>query len=132
MGKAIVLALLSLLLVGCAHTRYVTETHYRDSIRTVLSVDTLLLRDSVYVRERTSGDTVYVDKEMTRYVYRYVGRTDTAYVHTSDSVPYPVVRKVTEYKYQTRWYDKACLILTALTASIFVGWYVVRRLRKTL
>lgn len=60
---------LFILLPGCSpkivdrwHTEYVTQTvHHRD---------TIITRDSVYIREWMRGDTVYVDKSRDRYVYR--------------------------------------------------------------
>ena len=41
--------------------RDTTEVHHRDSI---------FFRDSVYVIERTKGDTVFIEKYKDRYIYR--------------------------------------------------------------
>ena len=44
------------------HTEYVTRTvHHRD---------TLIQKDSVYIREWMKGDTVYIDRFRDRFVYR--------------------------------------------------------------
>lgn len=127
LAAAAALALIQFL-VSCSSVRYMTS--YRDSVRIVNHVDTMLRHDSVYVHEFKAGDTVYITKDRTRYVYRYVGRTDTAYITKRDSFSYPVTRKVTEWKYQTRWYDGICHVVTALCASILAGWLLVRYVNR--
>lgn len=135
-AKGVAIGLLACLLIslltGCK-TKYVAvpEYHTRDSVRVVSTVDTLLRHDSVYVREFMKGDTVYVQKDRTRYVYKYVGHTDTAYVTMRDSVPCPVERKVTEYKWRTHWYDEVCRRFTVAVviaiAIALLAWYVRKR-----
>jgi len=120
------------LLAGCK-TKYVTvpEWHYRDSVRTQYVRDSVTLRDSVFVSQYVKGDTVYRDKVRTTCLYKDRLRVDTVAVVKRDSVPCVVEKKVTEWKWRTRWYDKACRVVTLV--ALFAGglrlfaWYVRRR-----
>lgn len=132
MGLLAASAILALLqfLSCCTTVRYVGVV--RDSVRIVNNIDTVLVRDSVFTHEYTKGDTVYIVRDKTKIVYKYVGRTDTAYVTRRDSVAYPVERKTVEHKYQTAWYDRVCRLVSALCALVVAGWMVVRYVRKRL
>lgn len=75
MKKLLIIILVSILLGGCASTKYVEvpvdriKIEYRD--RTL--IDTLIRNDSTIIREK--GDTVFLEKY--KYLYKYVNRTDT-------------------------------------------------------
>lgn len=50
-----------------------TEIEYRDRyVR-----DSLYFRDSVFVKEQVKGDTVFQDKYVYKYIYKYKERSDT-------------------------------------------------------
>lgn len=121
------------LLFAACKTEYVTvpEYHVRDSLIVRYVRDSVATRDSVFVSQYVSGDTVYRVREATKMVYRDRLRTDTVAVARRDSVPYAVEKKVTEYKWRVRWYDKFCRLFTAAAVlaalAWFLAWYVKKR-----
>lgn len=131
MKNTLLLLVAVTLLCGCK-TRTVTvpEYHVRDSLVVRYVRDSVATRDSVFVSQYVSGDTVYRVREATKMVYRDRLRTDTVAVERRDSIPYTVEKKVTEYKWHVRWYDKFCRLFTALAALAFAAWYAVRRILK--
>lgn len=90
--------ILLLLLPGCRSIEYYPlETVRSDTIYVNrLSVDTVLVRDSIRIMER--GDTVTEFRY--KYVYRYKDRVDTLYLSRADSiqVPYPVEKQLTRWQ----------------------------------
>lgn len=90
--------ILLLLLPGCRSVEYIpAETVRSDTIYVNrLSVDTVLVRDSIRIMER--GDTV--TEFRLKYVYRYKDRVDTLYLSRADSiqVPYPVEKQLTRWQ----------------------------------
>lgn len=84
------LVVLALLLAASCSPR-VIERVQRDTIwRERTRVDSLYLRDSVYIRER--GDTIYIYKEHIRD--RYILRTDTLVRVRVDSVAVERIKEV--------------------------------------
>lgn len=69
LGRSVLVVALFSLLSGCSpkiiekvHTEYVTQqVHHRD---------TIITKDSIYIREWMKGDTVYVREYRDRFVYR--------------------------------------------------------------
>lgn len=69
LGRGVLVVVLFSLLSGCSpkiiekvHTEYVTQqVHHRD---------TIITKDSVYIKEWMKGDTVYVREYRDRFVYR--------------------------------------------------------------
>jgi len=98
--RLLLLAAVVSLLAGC-RTKYVAvpEVHTRDSIVLRLQRDSIFLHDSVYVNTFTKGDTLYIYKEKTTYLYKDRLRIDTVSVAKTDSVS--VVVEVE--KPLTRW-----------------------------
>lgn len=87
---------LALLLASCSPKiveRVVTKTEYVD----VHHRDTLITRDSVYIREWMKGDTVFVDKFRDRYVYRDRWRDSLLVkeVHDTTTIERKVERELT-------------------------------------
>jgi len=118
------------LLCGCK-TKYVAvpEYHYKDSVTIRHQIDSVWLHDSVFVNQYTKGDTVCLVKTAVRYKTRDRIVRDTMLVVRRDSVPYPVEKRVTEYK--TRWYDKACRVVALAALAIDGLWlYACVRRRK--
>lgn len=90
----LVLALLALSQMSCTRTVYApqTRTEYVDRER----VDSLFIHDSVFVTERTKGDTIYLTRDRWRTEYRDRLRIDT--IIRTDSISYPVEVVRTEYR----------------------------------
>lgn len=82
MKKLLLVILLSVILVGCASTKYVevpvpqVKIEYRD--RT--SIDTLIQNDSIIIKEK--GDTVFLEKY--KYLYRTKELRDT--INVTDTI----------------------------------------------
>ena len=96
-------ALLVLLLSSCSRKVYVAvETVRVDTfLKTAVRVDSVRLTDSVYVSERTVGDTVYVVKMRTQWRDRLQLRVDTVYRSQTDTIT-KVVEVVVEKKAKRR------------------------------
>lgn len=89
------LLLLAVLTAGCSPKvieKVRTEYVYKD----VHHRDTLVTRDSVYIREWLKGDTVFVEKFRDRYVYRDRWRDSISIreVHDTTRVAVEVERKL--------------------------------------
>lgn len=71
----------------------VESVRYDSIFLAKLEKDSIFIRDSIYIKEK--GDTVFKDR--VKYVYRYVGQTDTIFIEKTDTirVPVPVERKLT-------------------------------------
>lgn len=96
-------AVLVLLLSSCSRRVYVpVETVRVDTfVKTAVRVDSVRLTDSVYVSERTVGDTVYVVKTRTQWRDRLQLRVDTVYRSQTDTIT-KVVEVVVEKKAKRR------------------------------
>ena len=96
-------ALLVLLLSSCSRRVYVpVETVRVDTfVKTAVRVDSVRLTDSVYVSERTVGDTVYIVKTRTQWRDRLQLRVDTVYRSQTDTIT-KVVEVVVEKKAKRR------------------------------
>ena len=96
-------AVLVLLLSSCSRSVYVpVETVRVDTlVKLAVRVDSVRLTDSIYVSERTVGDTVYVVKTRTQWRERVKLVTDTVYRSRVDTVT-KVVEVVVEKKAKRR------------------------------
>lgn len=115
----IVIVLVLVLLVGCTKTIYVpqtrTEYEYRER------VDSLYIRDSIFVTEKTKGDTVYVTQYKERVRKKVVMRYDT--IIKTDSISYPVEVTKTEYKmsrFQSFFFAVGIAALVILAAWVII------------
>lgn len=118
----------SALFSGCTTTRTVTvERTTHDTIQiTRQQRDSIYLRDSIYVRERTQGDTVFM--EVTRWHTQYRDRWhhDSIYAVRVDSVPvpYPVEKRVPAQlswlQQMQIWVGRLVLIAIALAAAVWL------------
>ena len=91
-----------------------TEYVYQD----VHHRDTLITRDSIYIREWLKGDTVYVEKYKDRYVFRDRWRDSISVkeVHDTTTVEKKVERELTagqKMKINSFWF-----LLVGLIASL--------------
>ena len=109
---------LALCLVSCSpefaekvRTEYVyQDVHHRD---------TLITRDSIYIREWLKGDTVYVEKYKDRYVFRDRWRDSTIIkeVHDTTTVEKKVEKELSwgqKAKINSFWYLLICLAAAIL------------------
>ena len=92
-----------------------TEYVYQD----VHHRDTLITRDSIYIREWLKGDTVYIEKYKDRYVFRDRWRDSVSIreVHDTTTVEKKVERELTagqKMKINSFWWLLAGLILSLL------------------
>ena len=83
-------------------------------------VDSVYLRDSVFVREK--GDTVYIYKNRLHYKYRYL--RDTVAVVQRDTVKLTVIKAVDKdltwwQTFRLKWFGTICTMLMAAIAWIF-------------
>lgn len=76
----------SLLLIGCASSessiQYVTDTLYVAKH----TKDSIYIKDSIYVTEKQTKDTVYITKHHHHTKVQMIVNTDTIHHHTTDSV----------------------------------------------
>lgn len=117
MKKLLITILVSLLLSGCASTKYVevpvnrVKIEYRD--RTF--IDTLIRNDSTIIRER--GDTVFLEKY--KYLYRIKEVRDT--VSMTDTIT--VVQKVEVVKEVNRVHNWQIILMVLGGVAIALGLY---------
>ena len=116
------------LVTGCKTTEYVevpvthTEYVYRDR------VDTSYVKDSVYIREQTKGDTVKVVEYRYRDRYREIWRTDTLIQQDTISVVHTQVVEKTVAKMNS--IQSAFFWLGLLTFLLAIGYVAYRLLLK--
>ena len=116
--------LLLLALVSCKSVNPRLYTIHRDSVAYTIhqSIDTILLRDSIYIHERQKGDTVYLTRTewRERWRVRLVHDTihDTQYVERV--VEHPPERYVPKFY---RW----CTVALWGIIALAIGRWAVRR-----
>lgn len=121
------------LLVGCTTTRYVTvpsvsvDSVYADRWQH----DSVYLLDSVFVNRWMAGDTVFVDKVVTKYKYKDRWRYDTMAVVKTDSVrvPYPIEKDLGWWE-RTKLDAFPVLIVAVVVLAFIVVWLV--RMRRNI
>lgn len=108
-----------------------TDTLYNASLR----VDTLRMRDSVYVETYTMGDTVYKTRVEWRWRDRISSRADTVYktVLRCDSVQVrvPAERKATLRGLIYRVLGEALIIVAYVVLLFSLMAYVRRKMNKS-
>lgn len=121
---------------SCTTVKYVPVETVKETVRTEYSVRVDSIRDSIYVTERTKGDTVYLTKEV--YKYKNLLLTDTVYVSKTDTVT-----KVVEVKSGgkedtalTKWWKKFTLSwrwfgIGVIAAVVVVGLlHIIRKWKE--
>lgn len=126
MRRCLVIAMAILLVVACSpriveHVRVQRDTTYIER----LQVDSLYIRDSVFIREK--GDTVYQYRERIRDRYRFIH--DTTFIHRTDTLMVEKERLVE--KQLSRWqsfsitFGRIAMIIFALAlAAAGVKFYL--------
>lgn len=120
--KWLMLALV-LITVGCTRMVYIPVESVKTEYINKMSIDSIYLYDSVYLKEK--GDTIFMEKY--KYSYRDRLRVDTVIQKDSIRVPYPVIveKKLT-------WWQKIKLEFAdwyLLATVLVVGFFAVKRLR---
>ena len=86
---------------------------------TSASLDSTYHRDSIFVREYTRGDTVYLDRWRDRWRERTLTRTDTVYQDREVQIQLPPER------YVPRFYTYGTMV-----GVLTVIWLIVRMVLK--
>lgn len=128
MKKILLLFCYIILLFSGCKTKYVSvpEYHKEYIVRsdTIAKVDSVYLKDSVFVYH--NGDTVIVNKIAYRDRYHniYKVRIDTIFKRDSVSVPMPVVSELSKAQQRYITLGKSFIVIIALSV-VFVGiyWY---------
>lgn len=94
--------------------RVVTKVEYRD----VHHRDTVITKDSVYIREWMKGDTVFVEKYKDRFVYR--DRWRDSIIVKCDSVAVETIKEV-KVEQPLSWGKRAKLGLFWWVLAVAVG-----------
>lgn len=124
MKKLVLVILLSVILVGCASTKYVevpvpqVKIEYRD--RT--SIDTLIQNDSIIIKEK--GDTVFLEKY--KYLYRTKELRDT--INVTDTIT--VVKTVEVTKEVNKLYTWQMILMVLGGAGVALLVYKLFNLIK--
>lgn len=132
----IILAILSIALTSCSRIIYEevpVVTH--DTInRTILRIDSVYDRDSIYIEAFQRGDTAF----LTKYVERWRTKTnilhDTIYIHRTDTttIPKPIERPLTKWQkfYLQLGQTTATMLLLALLYALYRLYKHVRSIIK--
>ena len=90
-------------------------------------MDSIFVRDSVYIKQK--GDTV--TEYRYKYVYKYKDRTDTLYISSRDtvSVPYPVEKELTAWQQTKVNYGGWAMVIVFVFMLVVVG-KMVYKLKK--
>lgn len=131
--RVLILGLLSVVLfICCTPTRYVPVPSVSvDSVYVDRWMrDSVYLHDSVFINQWTQGDTVYVDKVVTKYIYKDRWRYDTISVLRADtvSVPYPIEKDLSWWE-KTRMHSFPVLVAIVAVLAFIVVW-LTRKLKK--
>lgn len=120
---AFVAVLVLAMLSSCTTTKVVEhEVIKHDSIYvTAVSVDTILQRDSIHIRER--GDTI--EKIVYRYIYKVRERTDTMFVERTDTITKAEITTEVKTRYRKDWLS----IIGALVVGAIVG-VIIRSIKQ--
>ena len=120
------------MLCGCKSADYMPVTQQlHDSIYVDRwHRDSVYMHDSVFVNQYIQGDTVFVDKLVTKYRYKDRWRYDTVAVVRADSVrvPYPVEKDLSWWQ-QTRLAAFPILTVAIIVLAFIIAW-LVKKLKK--
>lgn len=119
---AVVAIAIACILAGCKVCEPITKIEYRDSVRVEQRFDSIFVKETDSIAEKTfqKGDTIYLTKEkfVTRWRERIVERHDTITKMESRSETVAV-------KYVPPFYKWAVGIL-AVIVLVFLVWVVFR------
>lgn len=127
---AVIVSILSL--AGCASSKPVIQPtepviEYRDRVEYCDRVDSVYVRDSVVIKEKAQGDTIYYTEIRYKDRYVYKERTDTLAVHDSIPVPYPVIQEVVTN--ELNWWQRLFVRLGEISSLIVLVILFIRFVR---
>ena len=116
----IIYVFLMAVLSGCGllRPRIIERVHHDTT--TVNLRDSILLRDSIYIREWMKGDTVFVDRYRDRYLYRDRWRDSIIVKH--DSLTVETTKEVKVEKPLSAWQKFRIGGFWWLLALAAIGW----------
>jgi len=105
--------------VPVVHTEYITSTD------TFVKIDSVSVKDSIYVTQK--GDTVRIEKWHVQYrdLWREKIVRDTIMRTDTISVPYPVEKKLTMTERVDIWLNGICIVL-GLALLFVVAWLIIK------
>jgi len=86
------------------------ESRVENRMATSASLDSTYHRDSIFVREYTRGDTVYLDRWRDRWRERTLTRTDTVYQDREVQIQLPPERYVPRAVKSLAWTGAAAIV----------------------
>lgn len=95
-----------LALPGCSH-KIIEKVVYQHDTTVVHKRDSIIRRDSIYVKEWMNGDTVFIEKYKDRYIYRDRWRDSILVVR--DSVAVDRIKEV-KVEQPLSWWKRAKLV----------------------
>ena len=124
------LCLLLLMCTSCTTTRYVPVVEHRtDTVQiTHYQRDSIWLHDSIYTKEYTQGDTVYMLRDRWHNKYIESLRHDTTYISKRDTIPCPYPVEV-EVERQLSWWQKTRLHMANVILWFLLIWGVALGLK---
>lgn len=121
MYKRIFVIIAVILLTGCSKRIYVPveSVHVDTFVKSAVHVDSVRLTDSVYVIEKTIGDTVYITKTKTQWRDRVQLRIDTVYRSKTDTITKVV--EVQAKRQHVKWWPYLIGCAFLFLGGIFVA-----------
>ena len=127
MEKSIFIAALLCLCGACGTIKYVPIESVKTEYRNIATIDSVFLRDSIFVKEK--GDMLIVEKY--RYLYRDRIIRDSVIVRDTLRVPYPVEIVKEVKKPLTGWQNfQVWCGRIAFVIALFGIIYFVLKLQK--
>ena len=123
MKRLLFIVLLSIILIGCASTEYIEVPQIKIEYRDRVSIDTLLLRDSIVTKEK--GDTIILEKY--KYLYRTKEVRDT--INITDTTT--VIKTIEVTKEVNKLYNWQIILMVLGGAVIVLLIYKLIKLIKT-
>lgn len=103
--KKFIFILLLCVIVGCTTTQYIPVEHTKVEYVNTIQIDTCLVKDSIYIKEK--NDTIYLEKF--KYVYRNKLVRDTVMIN--DTIPIIKTVEVTKEVNVVRNWQIALMVL---------------------
>ena len=94
------------------------DKYHRDSIHT---------RDSIYIHNWISNDTIYIREYQNNYIYRDIVRIDS--IIMVDSIPFPVEVQVDKIVYKRKLIDTIQIYALYLIIPIIGILYILKRFK---
>jgi len=120
----IVFLIITLFLLPSCHPRVITQlqVHRDTTYVTAYLRDSVVRRDSIYIKEQTKGDTIKITEYRDRWRERVVQKTDTIIRHQIDTI---AVSRTIEKKVEQPlgWWKKVRLrAFWAILILALIGW----------